>query len=211
VKHTQHADIVNESLAQLSEKTSPALVRLDTTIGTLRNRSLQWVINGYHAINKPELVKQVFFMCKAGKDFNLSFESLASHEALQYLWEVQQNDKAGWIRITTAQYETSVKAADELEVTGDMDALSTEPPFDSVNKQDIDASDVPMEVLIDHLALGGMHAVDGGLSSMNHSEIYNVSEDSTDLGIEGSVRNAEQGRGKRRRIANKMYNDFWTH
>ncbi|KAG2157714.1 uncharacterized protein EDB93DRAFT_1078161, partial [Suillus bovinus] len=189
----------------------PALIRLDTTISTLRNRSLQWVINGYHTINKPELVKQAFFMCKAGKDFNLSFESLASREALQYLREVQQNDKSGWIRITTAQYETSVEAADELEVTGDVDAVSTEPPFDSVNEQDIDASDVPMEVLIDHLALGGMHAMDGGLSSMNHSEIYNVSEDSTDLGIEGSVRNAEQGCGKRRWIANKMYNDFWTH
>jgi hypothetical protein len=60
VKHAQHVDIVNKSLARLSEKTSPALIRLDTTIGTLHNRSLQWVIDGYHAINKPELVKQVW-------------------------------------------------------------------------------------------------------------------------------------------------------
>jgi hypothetical protein len=153
-------------------------------------------------------------MCKAGKDFNLSFESLASHEALQHLQEVQKNDKAGWIRIATAQYKTSVEAADELELTGDaMDAVqvSTEPPFDSVNEQDMDASDVPMEVLIDHLASGGMHAMDGGLSSMNHSEIYNIGKDKADVDIEGSVLNAECGCGKHRWIANKMYNNFWTH
>ncbi|KAG2359742.1 hypothetical protein BDR07DRAFT_1360856 [Suillus spraguei] len=209
VKHAQHADIVNESLTRLSEKTSPALVRLDTTIGTLRNRSLQWVINGYHAINKPELVKQAFFMCKAGKDFSLSFESLTSREALQYLQEVQKNDIAGWTRIATAQYNTGVEAADELELTGEVDVVSTEPPFDSINEQDIETSDVPMEVLIEHLALGSMHTVDGGLSSANHSEIYNISE-GTDLDIEGAA-NAEWWRGKRRRIANKMYNDFWTH
>jgi hypothetical protein len=57
----QHADVVNESLAQLTHDSSASLIRLDTTIGTLHDRSLQWVVNGYHAINKPELVKQVCF------------------------------------------------------------------------------------------------------------------------------------------------------
>jgi hypothetical protein len=61
VKQTQHADIVNESLARLTHDSSASLIRLDTTIGTLHDQSLQWVVNGYHAINKPELVKQVFF------------------------------------------------------------------------------------------------------------------------------------------------------
>jgi hypothetical protein len=46
---------------------------------------------------------------------------------------------------------------------------------------------------------------------MNHLEIYNIGEDKADIDIEGSVLNAECGHRKRRRIANKMYNDFWTH
>jgi hypothetical protein len=57
VMHTSH-DIVNESLALL-EKNQPSLVRLDTTVGTLRDRAIQWVIDGYHAVNRPEIVKQV--------------------------------------------------------------------------------------------------------------------------------------------------------
>jgi len=53
--------------------------------------------------------------------------------------------------------------------------------------------------------------MDGGLSSMNHSEIYNIGKDKADVDIEGSVLNAECGCGKHRWIANKMYNNFWTH
>jgi len=58
VKRSQHADIVNESLALL-EKNQPSLVRLDTTVSTLHDGVIQWVIDGYHAVNRPEIVKQV--------------------------------------------------------------------------------------------------------------------------------------------------------
>ncbi|OAX30599.1 hypothetical protein K503DRAFT_807017 [Rhizopogon vinicolor AM-OR11-026] len=29
-----------------------------TTLLTLRDKSLRWLVNGYHAINKPDVVKQ---------------------------------------------------------------------------------------------------------------------------------------------------------
>lgn len=59
VKRSQHADIVEESLTLLKKDEAAHVIRLDTTLPTLRDRSLQWLINGYHAINKPDVVKQV--------------------------------------------------------------------------------------------------------------------------------------------------------
>ncbi|KAG2128789.1 hypothetical protein BD769DRAFT_1333576, partial [Suillus cothurnatus] len=85
VKRSQHADIVEESLSLLKKNDATAIIQLDMTLPTLHDRSLCWLINGYHAINKPDIVKQAFFQCKAGTSFNLSFESLSSCEALQAL------------------------------------------------------------------------------------------------------------------------------
>jgi len=60
VKRSQHADIVNEALALLQRSQGvPSALRLDTTLPTLRERSVQWLLDGYRAINKPEIVKQV--------------------------------------------------------------------------------------------------------------------------------------------------------
>jgi len=59
VKRSQHADIVEESLSLLKNNEAAPVIRLDTTLPTLRDRSLHWLVNGYHAINKPDVVKQV--------------------------------------------------------------------------------------------------------------------------------------------------------
>ena len=60
VKRSQHADIVNEALALLqSNDDGPSALRLDVTLPTLRERSIQWLLDGYHAINKPHIIKQV--------------------------------------------------------------------------------------------------------------------------------------------------------
>lgn len=59
VKRAQHADIVEESLLLLKKDEAAPVIRLDTTLPTLRDRSLRWLIDGYHAINKPDVVKQV--------------------------------------------------------------------------------------------------------------------------------------------------------
>ncbi|KAG1893989.1 uncharacterized protein F5891DRAFT_962133 [Suillus fuscotomentosus] len=223
VKQMKHADIVNESLARLTHDSSASLIRLDTTIGTLRDRSLQWVVNGYHAINKPELVKQAFFMCKAGEKFNLSFASLTSWEALQYLRDVQKNDPARWARIATAQYKTDgVKWAtnSESEDEASTNAIGVESLFDDAGEHDLDASDVPMDALLDHMASEGEQVcsdyhinADGGLSCANHSEVYDVGDIAAE-DVEGgsnSVPEVVYGCGKHRRITNSMYNDFWSH
>ncbi|KAJ8586621.1 hypothetical protein M405DRAFT_743310 [Rhizopogon salebrosus TDB-379] len=67
VKRSQHADIVNEALALLQRNQGvPSALRLDTTLPTLQERSVQWLLNGYHAINKPDIIKQVCFYLGAG-------------------------------------------------------------------------------------------------------------------------------------------------
>ncbi|KAG1865427.1 hypothetical protein F4604DRAFT_1928573 [Suillus subluteus] len=122
-------------------------------------------------------------MCKAGEKFNLSFTSLTSREALQYLRDVQKNDPAGWVRIATAQYKTdgverATNSESEDEATN---VIGVESPFDDAGEHDLDASDGPMDALLDHMASGGeqVHSdchinADGGLSCANHSEVYDV-------------------------------------
>ncbi|KAG2133095.1 hypothetical protein BD769DRAFT_1354292, partial [Suillus cothurnatus] len=75
---------INEALALLQKnQDSPSALWLDTTLPTLHDHSVQWLLHGYHTINKPEVIKQAFASCHAGPSFNLSFDSITSHKALQ--------------------------------------------------------------------------------------------------------------------------------
>ncbi|KAG1871544.1 hypothetical protein F4604DRAFT_1926276 [Suillus subluteus] len=114
-----------------------------------KDEAAPWLINGYHAINKPDVVKQAFFQCKAGTAFNLSFESMTSHEALHALVETPQADK-------------------EAEL-----------PFAHAADVKLDASDVAMDAVLQHIALGESSVPDGysadGLGNLlvdNESESY---------------------------------------
>jgi hypothetical protein len=168
-------------------------------------------------------ILKAFFMCKAGEKFNLSFASLTSQEALQYLCDVQKNDPAGWARIATAQYKTDgVKRAtnSKSEDEASTNAIEVESPFNDAGEHDLDASDVPMDALLDHMASGGeqIHSdchinADGGLLCANHSKVYDVGDIAAE-DVEGgsnSVLEVVYGHGKCRRITNLMYNDFWSH
>jgi hypothetical protein len=59
IKQAQHADIVEETLRLLQAGVDPENVRLDTSIGTLRDRSVGWLVKAYNKINKPSIVKKV--------------------------------------------------------------------------------------------------------------------------------------------------------
>lgn len=58
MRRSSHSDIVAEVTAQLAD-TKIKEVRLDVTIGTLRDRSLGWLVKAYHDINNSELIKKV--------------------------------------------------------------------------------------------------------------------------------------------------------
>ncbi|KAG2354302.1 hypothetical protein BDR07DRAFT_1494757 [Suillus spraguei] len=109
--------------------------------------------------------------CKAGTAFNLSFESLTSREALHALRDVQKNDTMTWEHIKTAQYKTP-KADEEVE-----------PPFPHAADVELDPSDVSVDTVLQHIALGessvphGCSADElGNLLVDNESESYEPEE-----------------------------------
>ncbi|KAG2341697.1 hypothetical protein BDR05DRAFT_949526 [Suillus weaverae] len=133
VKQSQHADIVDKSLSLLKKNdAAAAIIQLDTTLPTLCDRSLHWLINGYHAINKPNIVRQ----------------SLTSREALQVLHDVEKNDVETWDRIKTAQYKVE-KPQSKLALDG------VEPPFANAADVKFDPCDILADVVLLHITSGG--------------------------------------------------------
>jgi hypothetical protein len=59
MRRAAHEDIVNETSIALAAGCAPSDVVNDQTIGTLRNRSVRWLVEGYNAIKDPKLIKKV--------------------------------------------------------------------------------------------------------------------------------------------------------
>ena len=55
-------DIVDHTMNQLSSGVTPDQITFDKRIGVIRNRSVDWLVNGYEAINNPEIVQKVIFL-----------------------------------------------------------------------------------------------------------------------------------------------------
>ncbi|OJA14379.1 hypothetical protein AZE42_07745 [Rhizopogon vesiculosus] len=129
------------SLTAKKSRCAASTLRLDTTLPTLRERSVQWLLDGYRDINKLEIIKQAFASCHAGTLFNLSFESLSSRNALQRLRDVQRNEPDLWEQIVTRQYQLPEQRAIE------------EPPFTD-DTGGADGSDVTVEAVAKHISDG---------------------------------------------------------
>ena len=48
-------------MEQLGSGVEPSKVEFERKLGVVRDRSVRWLVNGYEAINNPELVKKVIF------------------------------------------------------------------------------------------------------------------------------------------------------
>jgi len=60
MKRSAHRDIVDEVFTQM-DKGSSESIKVDTTLGTLRDRSVGWVVNAIHDINKKDLILKVTY------------------------------------------------------------------------------------------------------------------------------------------------------
>ncbi|KAG1900160.1 uncharacterized protein F5891DRAFT_1188852 [Suillus fuscotomentosus] len=173
---------------------------------TLHDRSLHWLINGYHAINKPNIFRQAFFQCKAGTSFNLSFDSLTSHEALQVLRDVEKNDVKTWDQIKMAQYNA---AKPQSESTLD----EVEPPFAHAADVDLDPCDIPVDAVLLHITSGG--SVPHGYGTDNSGNLLPCNQaESYDQELKASTTKGDEevfGRGKCRHVENTQYKIFWKH
>ncbi|KAJ7668614.1 hypothetical protein DFH06DRAFT_916448, partial [Mycena polygramma] len=93
IKRSAHRDIVDEALTQIKAGKSGAEIKLDTTVGVLRNRSVGWIVQAIHDINDPAIITKAFEMCRVG-DFDLSQASLTSPEALGRLRRLREENPA---------------------------------------------------------------------------------------------------------------------
>ncbi|KAG1830314.1 hypothetical protein EV424DRAFT_1343560 [Suillus variegatus] len=124
-----------------------------------------------------------------------------------------KNDTVTWDRVKTAQYRVETPQADE----------EAEPPFAHAAGVELDASDVAVDAVLQHIALGELSIPDGysadGLGNLladNESESYEQAPDDTEpqfaaVTTDSSKEVDVEGRGKRRRVANTQYKDFWQH
>ena len=62
VKCSALQDTINDTMEQLGCGTEPSKVTFEKQLGVVQDRSVRWLVNGYEAINNPELVKKVIFM-----------------------------------------------------------------------------------------------------------------------------------------------------
>jgi hypothetical protein len=105
IRRSALQDIINNTMEQLGKGIEPAMVTFEKGLPAVRNQSVRWLVNGYKAINKPELIQKVilknvyvcllnliqlqaFQLCSTGQDdFNLSYESLTSKKARKLLMD----------------------------------------------------------------------------------------------------------------------------
>jgi hypothetical protein len=137
-------------------------------------------------------------MCKAGGEFNLSFESLTSRDALHLLRDVEKNDPDTWKKISSRE---------------NLEKEPEEQPFSAIEEDD---SNVPVAVLeeylmSDHQVLRDGYAIgqEGDILANQASEQYGEEIEAEALVEDEDLE--EFGRGKRRRVANQQYSAFWRH
>ena len=59
IRRSALKDIVDHTTTQLSSGVAPNQITFEKRLPVVRNHSVQWLINGYEAINNPEIVKKV--------------------------------------------------------------------------------------------------------------------------------------------------------
>jgi hypothetical protein len=59
IRRSVLSDIVDHTMGQLGAGATPNQVTFEKRLPVLRNRSVGWLVNGYEAINNPEIVQKV--------------------------------------------------------------------------------------------------------------------------------------------------------
>ena len=59
MQRSAHADVVNEVLKKLANGQATEAISIDSKLGVLCDRTVHWLWNAYHDLNKPSTVKKV--------------------------------------------------------------------------------------------------------------------------------------------------------
>ncbi|KAJ7100367.1 hypothetical protein C8R44DRAFT_641928, partial [Mycena epipterygia] len=192
IKRSAHRDIVDEALGQIQAGKAAHDIRLDTTVGTLRDRSVGWIVQAINDINDPTTVARAFEMCRIGT-WNLSHASLTSPEALAGLRE---------LRTTNPTLHAALTQTTVLDTIG-ADDIEEEPYLDS---NVYDDCDIPLDVVAGLLSSGGTSIAtnftiddNGGIARSGTAEASDADSDSDE------EEPSTLGRGQRRKIAARRY------
>ncbi|KAF7371545.1 DDE superfamily endonuclease [Mycena venus] len=191
-KRPAHRDIVEEALGQIRAGKPGSEIKLNTTIGVLRDRSVGWIVQAIHDINNPETIQKAFELCRVG-DFNRSQASLTSPEALGRLRHLRQDNPELYAELTQSGDAVTTIPVSEIE----------EAPF---FEQDVyDDCDVPLKVVSDLLAAGSSSVTAGFAVSENGGLARSGDAEKSDAEEEPAPPPATLGRGQRRKIATSRY------
>ena len=61
IKRSALSDVIDNTMGQLKSGVTPDKVTFEKRMEVVRNRSVRWLVNGYEAINNPEIVQKVIF------------------------------------------------------------------------------------------------------------------------------------------------------
>ncbi|KAE9395696.1 hypothetical protein BT96DRAFT_1043228 [Gymnopus androsaceus JB14] len=198
LKRSYHESAVNEVLVQLDAKLD--IIVLDNTVGKLRNESVRWLVRAYHDVNKPELVKKAFEMCKV-REWNLSYECITGPTMRAALRDLKANDPTFWSELTQKKAE-DLAPAEDVPQEEDNDEESEDPTLDDSN--------IPVDLVIQNILHSslpeGSESRNGGLASTMDAEKMDLEGEKQEGAEEKPL-----GRGKRTKHANKWYSDpnFW--
>ena len=62
IRRSALEDVINDTTQQLNSGIEPSMVTFEKRLPVVRDRSIRWLVNGYDAINNPELIKKVIPM-----------------------------------------------------------------------------------------------------------------------------------------------------
>ncbi|KAG9107343.1 hypothetical protein FRC07_008638, partial [Ceratobasidium sp. 392] len=123
IRNSAHSDIVDETVTALRNNTPADRIINDQTVGTLRDCSIQWLVEGFRAINDSQLVKKAFSLCRVpNTEFNLSHESLTSREALRALAAFSKSNPDVYREFTSGKQQPPAESEDDLETGEDAGA-----------------------------------------------------------------------------------------
>ncbi|KAJ6456514.1 hypothetical protein C8R45DRAFT_580223, partial [Mycena sanguinolenta] len=190
IKRSAHRDIVDEALSQIKDGKPAHEIKLDTTIGTLRDRSVGWIVQAIHDISDPALIARAFEMCRVG-NWNLSYASLTSPEALAGLRNLRTTNPTLHAALTQTSDLAVVEGAEEEAYA---------------NREVYDDCDVPLSIVSAHLSAHGSSVEtnfavgdDGGITRSGNAETSEAEDEEDDMPP------PVLGRGQRKRVPARRY------
>lgn len=189
IKRAQLEDVVAETMSQLGKRGRDGIVKLDVTIGTLRKRSVAWLLSAHDAISDAGFVRKAFEHCTVGS-FNLSHESVTSEDAHRALFDLARTDRAFWDELNRAEIpNTDLPDLRDIPAPTNLD----DSPFDDAADAEIDAD---LDTAIEPAEL--FARIYGHSTAVSNPLVEEL--DPGDVVVE------QLGRGKRRKMGNKLYN-----